>query len=490
MSKAMVCACEEVTAADLQDAVSRGMREIESLKRYTGLGTGPCQGRSCLVAATVFLTQRAGLSTMDAQPFTPRPPLEPLRLAQLAGLVPPPPEPRSLDTDRTGSHPLRPPSPVPGKADVVIVGGGIMGLALAYHLSATGRRVVVVERGYLLEGASGRNGGGVRAQFSTPTNITLANESLEICSRFAQELGINVWFRRGGYLLLARESETVRRLEESVELHHAHGLRTRLLEPREAESLVPGLDASAYVAASFNPDDGVVFPWPFVWGYAQGAAERGARIEPFTTVVGIDVERGAVRSVHTDRGTITTSMAIIASGAWSPKVAQLAGVTLPNRPMRHEICSTEPLKPCVDPLVSDLDSGLYFSQALRGEIVGGMGDPNEPPGLNQRSSLRFLVRYSRGLLELMPRLGAVKVVRQWAGCYDVTPDRAPILGNTPGIRGLLQVSGFVGHGFMMAPAVSRRMAAWIDGEQDDLFERFSLSRFAEGRMETESMIIG
>ena len=194
--------------------------------------------------------------------------------------------------------------------------------------------------------------------------------------------------------------------------------------------------------------------------------------------------------MRTDRGRIAADRVVIASGAWSPRVAALCGVKLPNEPHRHEICTCEPLKPFVDPLVAELDNGLYFSQSARGELVGGMGDPDEPPGLNQRSSMRFLQRYSEAVLRLMPHLGAVKVVRQWAGCYDVTPDRSPVLGETPGIAGLLQMSGFVGHGFMMAPAVARRMAAWMGGEKDELFERFTLQRFVDGRLEPEAMIIG
>jgi sarcosine oxidase subunit beta len=168
----------------------------------------------------------------------------------------------------------------------------------------------------------------------------------------------------------------------------------------------------------------------------------------------------------------------------------MAGVTLPNVPYRHEIVSSEPLKPFLGPLVSMMGSGLYFSQSMRGEIVGGMGDPQEPPGLNQTSSLRFLARYSRALSELMPRTSAVKLLRQWAGCYDVTPDHSPIIGETPGVSGLLQMSGFVGHGFMMAPAVARRMAEWMGGAKDEIFERFNLRRFAEGRLEQETFIIG
>jgi sarcosine oxidase subunit beta len=127
---------------------------------------------------------------------------------------------------------------------------------------------------------------------------------------------------------------------------------------------------------------------------------------------------------------------------------------------------------------------------MRGEIVGGMGDPQETPGLNQTSSLRFLARYGKALGDLIPRLGAVKLLRQWAGCYDVTPDHSPVLGETPSVAGLLQMSGFVGHGFMMAPAVARRMAAWMGGAQDEIFQRYDLRRFAEGRLIRETFIIG
>lgn len=484
--KAIVCTCEDVTRHDLDDARARGHADVESIKRYTGFGTGICQGRGCTVQVAEHL-EREGHPT--ARPFTARPPLVPMRLADLAGLPMPPPG-RSPAPVR--APPLvRPTEPLPARASVVIIGGGIMGLALAYQLARRGMEdVLVCERGYLLEGASGRNGGGVRAQWSTPTNIELARESLELCGHFAQEHGINVWFRKGGYLFLAREPETARTLEQAQRLHERHGLRTRLITPHEANALVPDLELRGVEAATFNPDDGVVFPWPFVWGYAESARRMGARIEPFTRIAGIDVAQGRVQGVVTDRGRVATKTVVIASGAWSPEVAKLAGVHLPNVPQRHEICTCEPLKPFLDPLVADLDRGLYFSQSTRGELVGGRGDPDDPPGLDQRSSLRFLVRYAESVLDLMPRLGAVKVVRQWAGCYDVTPDHSPILGETPGVAGLLQVSGFVGHGFMMAPAVARRMADWMGGAKDELFTRFNLKRFAEGRMEREGMILG
>ena len=494
--KAIVCACEDVSIHDIDAAIAHGFADIESLKRYTGLGTGPCQGKSCEVGAMRICAQRKAVPREAQVPFRARPPLAPTTVAAYAGLPDEVIGPRVSTaglrpTWGPGPHPLQPHTPLPDKADVVIIGGGIMGLALAWNLAGLGAaRILVLERGYLCEGASGRNGGGVRAQWTTPTLIELAKESIEFMGRFAQELGINVWLRRGGYLFLAHDAETLRRIEYGAELQKRHGLATRVIGPGEAGELVPQLDTSRFIAASWNPDDGVVFPWPFLWGYADGARKRGAQVETFTRATGIEVSEGRVRAVRTDRGRVATERVVIAAGAWSPAVARLAGVELPNVPYRHEIVSSEPLKPFLGPLVSMLGTGLYFSQSMRGEIVGGMGDPQEPPGLNQTSSLRFPARYGRALGELVPLLGAVKLLRQWAGCYDVTPDHSPILGETPGVAGLLQMSGFVGHGFMMAPAVGRRMAAWMGGTPDEIFDRYNLRRFAEGRLIQETFIIG
>ena len=494
--KAIVCACEDVTVHDVESAIAHGFGDIESLKRYTGLGTGPCQGKSCEAGAMRICVQRGVLPKEAQVPFRARPPLSPAALAGYAGLPEPVtgprrPTPGLRPTWGKGAHPLQPRTPLPEAVDVAIVGGGIMGLALAWNLAGLGvRRILVLERGYLCEGASGRNGGGVRAQWTTPTLIELAKESIDFMRRFAQELGINVWLRRGGYLFLAHDDETVRRIEYGAALQKRHGLATRVIGPGEAGKIVPQLDTSRFVAASWNPEDGVVFPWPFLWGYADGARKRGAQVETFTRVTGIEVGDGRVRAVQTDRGRVAADRVVIASGAWSPAVARLAGVQLPNVPYRHEIVSSEPLKPFLGPLVSMLGTGLYFSQSMRGEIVGGMGDPSEPPGLNQTSSLRFLARYGKALTGLVPQLGAVKLLRQWAGCYDVTPDHSPVLGETPGVAGLLQMSGFVGHGFMMAPAVARRMAAWMGGAQDEIFERYNLRRFAEGNLIRETFIIG
>jgi sarcosine oxidase subunit beta len=378
-------------------------------------------------------------------------------------------------------------------ADVVIVGAGIMGLSTAYNLAKhhAPRRIVVVDRSYLCGGASGRNGGGVRAQWSSETNIRLMKESLELCREFAREHRINTWLRSGGYLFLVRDEERRRQLEQSVALQNEQGLTTRMLEPREIAGVVPEIDTTGIVAASYNADDAVVFPWPFVWGYAEGARQLGVEIETFTNVIGIETSGRSIRAVETDRGRIRTGTVVCAAGAHSPELARLVGIELPTRPHRHEICSTEPLKPWLSPLVADLSDGLYFSQSTRGEIVGGIGNERVPEGPDQRSSWRFLALYSRALSRACPALGSVKVLRQWAGLYDLSPDAAPIFGPLDSLDGFFLVSGFMGHGFMMAPVVGKLLAAHIaEGTRLPLFERWSLGRFARGAAKAESLIIG
>jgi sarcosine oxidase subunit beta len=495
MSKALICPCEDVTVEDVRHAISKGYCDMESVKRFTGFGTGICQGKSCQAAVGALLAKEGPLKPEGILPFTPRPPLFPTELSLFASAeVDESRAPVGGVPEELGVFPpaLRPQAPLPQKAKIVIIGGGVMGLALAYNLSLRGEKdVVVLERGYLCAGASGRNGGGVRMQWGTAANIQLARRSIELMKQFASDLGINIWLRQGGYLFLAKTEEVARRLERNAALHNKHGVSTRIITPDAAKDIVPGLTMKGVVTASYNPEDGVIFPWPFMWGYAQHCLKKGIKVETFTHVTGFDISGGQVRKVKTDRGDIACDTVVLAAGAWSPEIAKLADIKLPNEPHRHEILSTEPLKPFLGPLVSVLDSGLYFSQSMRGEIVGGMGDPKEPAGLNMGSTMRFVARFSQALTEQLPRVGHVKVLRQWAGCYDVTPDNNPVLGRTPGLDNMLQMSGFVGHGFMMAPAVAERMAQWMaTDEHDELFERFNLRRFTTGRLEREDMIIG
>ncbi len=387
-------------------------------------------------------------------------------------------------------------------AEVVVIGAGIMGLSIAYHLARAGTTdIVVLDKTYLCGGASGRNGGGVRAQWSSEANVRLMQESIRMCRDFASEFKINVWLRQGGYLFVVRDEEKRRALEASVKVQNDCGLGTRMLTPKQAQKLVPELDVSGIVAASYNPDDGVVFPWPFVWGFAQAARKLGAEVETFRDVVGFDTTGARIDAVITRRiqrdGTkgpeerIRTHHVVNAAGAWSPEIAKHLGVSLPNKPHRHEICSTEPLKPWLRPLVADLGDGLYFSQSTRGEIVGGVGQKDVPDGLDQSSSFSFLGIYARALVRACPVLADVKVLRQWAGCYDITPDANPIVGEVDEVEHFYQASGFMGHGFMMAPVMGKLIAAQIrEPDPTPLFERWNLRRFKEGKLLSEGMIIG
>jgi len=368
-----------------------------------------------------------------------------------------------------------------------------MGLSVAYHLAADHgvKRVVVLDAGYLCGGASGRNGGGVRAQWSNETNIVLMRESLSLFRQFAERHKINTWFRAGGYLFLARTDAAAAQLETNVELQNRCGVHSELLEPERISELVPELSSRGVTAASYNAKDAVVFPWPFVWGYAESARAHGATVHPFARVTGIETRGRSITSVVTERGRVRTSVVVNACGAHSPTLARLLDVDLPTHPHRHEICSTEPLKPWLKPLVADLSDGLYFSQSIRGEIVGGIGNERVPSGPDQRSSARFLSLYSRALTRACPRLGSVKVLRQWAGLYDISPDSNPIIGPVDTIDGFFLLSGFMGHGFMMAPIIGQRVAAAIaHGTSDELFARWSLNRFKTGRLLKEGMIIG
>lgn len=372
--------------------------------------------------------------------------------------------------------------PVPERAEIAIVGGGVVGLSIAYHLAKNGLHdVVVLERGYLAEGASGRNGGGVRQQWSTEINIRLMQESVELCRRFAVDLGVNVWFRQGGYLFLARNAKEVARLEKNIALQNRCGVATRMLEPKAALDIVPELDLTGIVGASYNPSDGILFPWPFLWGYARQAAAYGVRIFTQTPVGGLEPVSGGGYIVHTPRGAVRARRVINATGAWSPKLAQLIGVTVPTWPIRHEICSSEPLKPFLRPMVSELASGLYCSQSMRGEIVGGVSLPGHGSTYAMGSTLEFLATYARRLVRLMPVLGDIKILRQWAGPYDQSPDGNPILGPAPGHPDFFLACGFVGHGFMMAPIIGKLYAEWLTGgEPHEIFARSSLQRFADG----------
>jgi len=376
-------------------------------------------------------------------------------------------------------------------ADVVIIGAGVTGAALAYELARRGiRDVLIFERKFPCSGASGRCGGGIRQQFTTPHNIRLAMESVNRYETLSEELGVDIEFIQGGYLILAETEEEREAQRKAVALQNELGLPSRLLTPREAKEVLPLLDETTIVSATYCPTDAHANPFRVVEGYLTRARERGVVLEKFTEVVDLEVKEGRIVRVRTSRGDVAPGTVVNAAGAWSREIARMAGVELPNQPIRHEIAITEPVEFFMDVMVISIHNGIYFSQTKEGQIIGGIGDPEEKPGYNISSSLGFLRRYARELLRYVPALGQLSVLRQWAGLYDVTPDAQPVLGPTPGLENFIQANGYSGHGFMIAPAVARHLADYIEkGIVSEILEKLSLERFKE-EIRGEAFVVG
>jgi len=390
-----------------------------------------------------------------------------------------------------------PEGPVPGTASAVVIGGGVNGLAMAYELAKSGMKdIVILEKSYLASGSTGRCGGGIRQQWTTVENIRLAQEGVELYENLASELGYNTFFRQGGYLMITESEDDIPTLKKAVELQRSCNVPTDYLEPAECLKIVPHLNTDKIKGATFCPKDGTAYPFAVVWGYAKACQRLGVKIFLRTSLQSVLTEGGRVIGVETDRGPIATPLMINCAGPWSRSVAAMAGVSLPNVQERHEIMVSESLKPFLDPMVISITDGIYFSQSMRGEIVGGIGDPAEPKWsdpdeFDTRSQLRFAVRFARALTDVYPPARRLRLMRQWAGMYDVTPDHRPILGGVSGADGYFHICGFSGHGFMLGPISAKRMAKFIaTGESDEIIESLSLTRFESGDVEADAFVVG
>ncbi|MBD3348954.1 MAG: FAD-dependent oxidoreductase [Candidatus Eisenbacteria bacterium] len=377
-------------------------------------------------------------------------------------------------------------------AECVIIGGGVVGTAVAYYLAKRGMRdVVVLERDFLASGATGRCGGGIRQQWSTEPNTRLAIESVRIWKTLEDELDADIEFLQGGYLVLAYTDDDVAQFEKNVGLQRGLGLAVETLSPEEIlTEVTPHLNTEGVRMATWCAEDASANPFLTTQAYADAARRLGVEIELWTPACRIIVEGGRVAGVETPRGKISSPFVVNAAGGHSVPLARTAGVELPVTPYRREILVSEPLERFLDPMIISFSYGVYFRQTKHGAVIGGFADPDAPEGFDESSSLAFLVSMTKKLRHLMPILAPVKIVRQWAGLYDVTPDAQPILGATDGVEGLFQANGFSGHGFMIAPKVAELLAQAIAGEEPELdIERLNARRFEGGDFTQDRSVV-
>lgn len=369
----------------------------------------------------------------------------------------------------------------PRAADVVIVGGGVIGVSIAWHLMESGvRNIVVVERSDLGSGSSAKPLGGVRANFSDPSNIALGQRSLQKFSVFPEKFGVDIGFRRVGYLFLGRTEEACESMAEAVQLQNDMGVRSSMVTPEEAGQLNPLVHVQALLGASYSPDDGYARPSQVVHGYSKSAAQGGVTFLDRTQVLSIDTTAGAVSSVTTSRGEIRTPTVICCAGAWSAGIGEMAGVELPVTPVRRLIgFSAEGPTPLPTiPFTLDLQTTLYFHNSRDGLLLGISHD--QEPCFCREFSYEWMEEFRAAARICAPTLSKTEILGGWAGLYENTPDRNALIGEAADVSGFFYATGFSGHGFLQAPAVGELVTDMYHGRQSFMDPSpFSIDRFTQ-----------
>lgn len=375
------------------------------------------------------------------------------------------------------------PSTAPANADVVIVGAGIAGLAIARELVARGvRNIVIIERGYPGSGATGRNVARIRAMQLTEELCHVARACQVKYDRMGDELGFNVLFYRLGYAWVLYEADEVERMREIVRMHHRIGIRSALLSPDDTLRRLPILRGGDPVAGAVLNDDAIVHHDAVVWAHLEHLAGRGVRLLSGTAVQAVVRGDRGIEAVETDRGRIGTAVVVNAAGGWSSQLNQLAGVVAPNRPYRREVLVTAPLRRSIEAAVTFYRPVEgWFNQTLRGEVVMGVVDPDEPSGVEQASSLAFLRRTASLITRKAPTLADATVIRQWGGMYDIAPDHLPLVGPTRQLDGWWQANGWSGRGMLLAPYLAELLAERFEtGATPSMLAAFNPDRFVPG----------
>ena len=369
---------------------------------------------------------------------------------------------------------------LPPTADIVIIGAGIAGLGAARELEARGAgRIVVVERDYPGAGATGRNVARIRRMQLTEELSRVAMACQDKYERMGGELGSNVLFYRLGYAWILYEQDEVERMRDVVAMHERLGIRSALLSPDETLHHLPVFTGGDPVAGSVLSDDAIVHHDAVVWAHLDHLGSS-VSVHPHTNVTSIERDGSRVRAVVTDRGRIEAPIVLNATDGWSTQVNAMADVRMPNRPRRREVLVTAPLRRTIEAAVTFYRPAEgWFNQTLRGEVVMGAVDPDEPVGVNQGSSWAFLRRTAELMTRKAPALRDVTVIRQWAGMYDITPDHQPIVGPTTQLEGWWQAVGWSGRGMLLAPFLTELLVEHLtSGRAPDMLRLFLPDRFS------------
>ncbi len=368
------------------------------------------------------------------------------------------------------------------RAEVVIVGGGIIGASIAYHLARRGLKDIILLEKELFFGAesTGKCAGGIRAQFATPINIQLSMASIAAFERFAEEMGAPVAFHQVGYLFMSTDPAQWAAAQKAVELQRSLGVNVDLLTAQQINDMVPELRTEDVVGATYSARDGLADPHEFLQGYIKRNRDLGVRAFTQRPVTGLEVQGGRIQGVVTASGTISTPLVVNAAGAWAAQIARMAAVDLPIAPVRRHIATTAPL-PFISstyPMMVDNGSGLYMHPESGGLLMG-MAKRDEPPAYRTDVDEDFVMEIVGAAVDRMPALETAAVNAAWAGLYEVTPDHHPIFETHKDPQGLFTCAGFSGHGFMHAPAAGEAMAELIlDGAARLDITDLCLARFS------------
>lgn len=377
-------------------------------------------------------------------------------------------------------------------ADVVIVGGGISGCALAYQLAKRKVDVVLLERETLGSQSTGKCAGGVRQQFSTEDNVKVMRLSVKLLESFEQETGHPADFRQIGYLFVFTQPQQVEDFRHNMEMWHRVGLtEARWVDPTEAAKMVPVLNVDDVLGCTFCPTDGIASPNDVTVGYATAARRLGARLKEGVEVTGIDIASGRVQGVRTSGGDIATRLVINCAGPWAASIGRMAGLEIPVLPYRRHIAVTGsfPAVPRNTPMTVDFHTSLYFHPEGDGVLMG-MSDRTEPPAYVTDVNWDFLEKMFEQAARRAPALAGAGVKTAWAGLYESTPDHQAILGPIAEVEGFWCAAGFSGHGFMQAPAASLLLTQLLLDKKSEIdISSFAFERFARGSLVTERNII-